>query len=56
MRARVVEVVGVRMLVDRTGGKVCFGVPLFACIPMDVYKRQPEECPLCEKGVELKVT
>ena len=56
VRERGAEVVGVGMLVDRTGGKVDFGVPFFACISIDVVSWTPEECPLCKQGVALKIT
>ena len=56
VRERGAEVVGVGMLVDRTGGKVDFGVPFFACISLDVVSWTPEECPLCKQGIDLKVT
>lgn len=56
VRERGAEVVGVGMLVDRTGGKVDFGVPFFACISLDVVSWTPEECPLCKQGIALKVT
>jgi len=56
VRERGAEVVGVGMLVDRTGGKVDFGVPFFACITVDIASWAPEECPLCKQGVELKIT
>jgi orotate phosphoribosyltransferase len=56
VRERGAELVGVGVLVDRTGGKVDFGVPFFACISLDVVSWTPEECPLCRQGVELKIT
>ena len=56
VRERGAEVVGVGMLVDRTNGKVDFGVPFFACISLEVVSWAPEECPLCKEGVELKIT
>lgn len=56
VRERGADVVGVGMLVDRTGGKVDFGVPFFACISLDVVSWTPEECPLCKQGIDLKVT
>ncbi len=56
VRARGAEVIGVGMLVDRSGGKVDFGVPLFSCLTIDVVSYTPEECPQCKAGVELKVT
>ena len=56
VRDRGAELVGVAVLVDRTGGKVDFGVPFFACISIDVVSWSPEECPLCKQGIELKIT
>jgi orotate phosphoribosyltransferase len=56
VRERGAEVVGVGMLVDRTGGQVDFGVPFFACIPLLIESFEPAQCPLCAQGVELKIT
>ncbi len=41
--------VGVGILVDRSGGKVEFGVPHQALLHLDVKTYQPEGCPLCMK-------
>ena len=56
VRERGAEVVGVGMLVDRTNGRVDFGVPFFACISLEIVSWAPEECPLCKKGADLKIT
>jgi len=56
VRARGAEVVGVGMLVDRTGGSVDFGVPFYACLSVNVSSWAPEECALCKEGVPLVVT
>ena len=56
VRERGAEVIGVGMLVDRSGGKVDFGVPFFACLTVDVASFAPEDCQLCKDGVPLKVT
>jgi orotate phosphoribosyltransferase len=56
VRGRGAEVAGVGMLVDRSGGRVDFGVPFFACLTVDIAAWQPEECELCRKGVPLVVT
>jgi len=45
--------VGVAVLVDRSGGKVGFGVPQVALVTMDVPSYSPAECPLCRAGVPL---
>jgi len=56
VKLRGAEVIGVGMLVDRTGGKVDFGVPFFACISLTIASWQPADCPLCKQGIELKIT
>jgi orotate phosphoribosyltransferase len=47
-------VVGVGVLVDRTAGKVDFGVPCYACHHADEVSYPPEECPLCAEGIPLE--
>lgn len=47
------DIVGVGYLVDRSGGKVDFGVPQFPLIKLEIITYKPEECPLCKQGVEL---
>lgn len=47
------EVVGVGALVDRSGGKVDFGVPLRAVVTLQIESYLPEECPLCGEGLPL---
>lgn len=41
------EVVGIGVVVDRSGGTVDFDVPLDAVISMDVQSFIPDECPIC---------
>ncbi len=48
-----VEVVGVGILVDRSGGAVDFGVPLQALVKMQIETWEPEDCPLCAQGEPL---
>ncbi|MBI4297583.1 MAG: orotate phosphoribosyltransferase [Chloroflexi bacterium] len=43
-------VVGVGVLVDRSDG-VDLGVPLFSCHRMRIPTYQPQDCPLCAKGL-----
>jgi orotate phosphoribosyltransferase len=50
------EPVGVAVLVDRTGGKVDFGLPFFACLELVVPSYAASECPLCRDGVPLTET
>ncbi len=53
VRAQGGEVVGVGVVVDRTGGKIDFGVPLESVISIDVVSFEPEDCPLCKAGVPV---
>ncbi len=50
------EPVGVGVLVDRSGGKTEFGLPLFACLELDLPTYDEDACPLCEAGAPLTVT
>jgi orotate phosphoribosyltransferase len=56
VRQRGGEVVGVAVLIDRTGGKADFGVPFYACLTLDLKSYDADSCPLCADGVPLKVT
>lgn len=48
-----VEVVGVGVIVDRSGGTVDFGVPLTALATVDIETWEPANCPLCAAAVPL---
>jgi orotate phosphoribosyltransferase len=45
------EVVAVGALVDRSGGRVDFGVPAHYLISLEIPSYTPEDCPLCKKGI-----
>ncbi len=45
--------VGVGMIVDRSNGKVQFGVPQVSSVQLEVVSYLPEECPLCKQGLEV---
>ncbi len=49
-------IVGIGFLIDRTNGGVDFGVPTFACHPMNIESFAPDECPLCREGLPLVET
>jgi len=51
VKAHGAEVVGVGALVDRSGGKVDFGVPFVALLKVEVENYLPEECPYCQQGI-----
>ncbi|MGQ9789793.1 MAG: orotate phosphoribosyltransferase [Armatimonadota bacterium] len=45
-----VQLVGVGILVDRTGGQVLMDTRLEALLSLSVQSWQPEQCPLCQQG------
>lgn len=47
------DIVGVSIIVDRTGGKDLFPVRTEALIKMDIKSYPPDDCPLCQKGTPL---
>ena len=47
------EVAGVGVLIDRSGGGVEVGAPLYSCHKVEVPVYQPEECPECQKGTPI---
>ncbi|MDP9363950.1 MAG: orotate phosphoribosyltransferase [Chloroflexota bacterium] len=48
-----VEVVAVAVLVDRSGGRVAFDVPLVSLATLDVATWDADACPLCAAGAQL---
>jgi len=47
------EVVGAGALVDRSGGKVGFGVPLESLLRLSIDTFEPATCPLCQAGMPV---
>ncbi|MDZ7260669.1 MAG: orotate phosphoribosyltransferase [candidate division KSB1 bacterium] len=47
------NLVGVGVLVDRSGGKVTFGVEKFSVLQLEVITYQPDACPLCAQALPL---
>lgn len=47
------DVVGVGVLIDRSGGGVDVDAPLYTCYRVEVPTYRPEDCPACRDGVEL---
>ncbi|MEM1483972.1 orotate phosphoribosyltransferase [Oscillospiraceae bacterium PP1C4] len=43
-------VVGIGSIVDRSNGKVDFGVPFKAVYPVEVISWEADQCPLCKDG------
>ncbi len=44
------EVIGVASLVNRSGGRVDFGVPFKSLVTLDITTYQPDDCPMCKAG------
>lgn len=49
------DIVGVGAIVDRTAGKVDFGVPFQSVIAVEVDSWEPDECPLCREGAPAPI-
>jgi orotate phosphoribosyltransferase len=48
-----VEVIGIGVLVDRSGGNVDFGVPLVPLASLNIETWLPADCPMCAEGIPL---
>lgn len=54
LRAHPVEVVGIAVLADRSGGSVRFGdLPMIPLLSLSIESWNAEECPLCAANVPL---
>ncbi len=47
------RVVGAASIVDRSGGRVRFEVPLHALLDVALPTYEPETCPLCAQGLPV---
>ena len=50
------DIVGIGLLVDRSGGKADFGVPqekVYPLLHLTVPTNKTEECPLCKEGAPI---
>lgn len=45
------EPVGVGVIVNRSGGKADFGVPLASLLEIEIESFDPDSCPLCAEGI-----
>ncbi|WP_274964222.1 phosphoribosyltransferase family protein, partial [Tepidanaerobacter syntrophicus] len=48
------DIAAVAALVDRSGGKVDFGVPAYYALNLEVESYLPEECPLCKENIPIE--
>ena len=47
------KVIGVGVLIDRSGGRVDLGVPLEALAKLEIEIYSPDTCPLCRENIPL---
>ena len=47
-------VVGAAAIVDRSGGAIDVGVPSYVLVQLSVPAYEPEQCPLCARGIALE--
>lgn len=47
-----VKVTNAASIIDRSNGKADVGVPRIALVNLDVPSYKPENCPMCEQGIE----
>lgn len=45
--------VGATAMVDRSAGDVDFGIPFRALLKLQLQTYQPDDCPLCKKGMPI---
>ena len=55
LKEKEVIVKGVSLIIDRSGGEVDFGVKTNALKRLKVEAFDPEDCPLCKKGIDFTV-
>ncbi len=53
VKSRKGKVVGVGVLIDRSGGRVNFGVKTEKLLTVDIKTYLPEECPLCKEKIPI---
>ena len=45
--------VAVGTVIDRSGGKIDFGLPFFSLVQLELFSYEPWQCPLCRSGLAL---
>ena len=48
------EIAGISLMVDRSGGKVDFGIKTDSLLQLDLELFEPESCPMCSDEIELE--
>lgn len=47
------KVIGISLLVDRSGGKANFEIETDSLLTLDLETYNPDDCPLCQDGISL---
>ena len=53
IKERNADIVGVGLVVDRSGGSIDFEVPIFPLLTLKIEAYEPDECPLCKKNIPI---
>jgi len=53
VRERNADIVGVGLVVDRSGGTIDFRVPVFPLLTLKIEAYEPYECPLCKENIPI---
>jgi len=53
VKSKQAKVVGVGALIDRSGGKVDFGIRYEKLLTIKMNTYEPDGCPLCKKGIPI---
>jgi len=46
-------VMGIGALIDRSGGKIDFGLPFFSLVSLEIPSYEPDKCPQCAANIPL---
>ena len=49
------EIAGISLMVDRSGGKVDFGIKTDSLLQLELELFEPESCPMCSDEIELEI-
>ncbi|HHI87346.1 MAG TPA: orotate phosphoribosyltransferase [Candidatus Cloacimonetes bacterium] len=53
VKKRKADIVGIGLVVDRSGGSIEFGYKPFPLLTLKIEAYDPEDCPLCKAGIPI---
>lgn len=53
IKKRNADIVGVGLVVDRSGGTIDFRVPMFPLLTLKIEAYEPDKCPLCKVNIPI---